>query len=90
MGSLDGLKVLDLSRLLPAPFCTALLADHGAEVTALEGPRFRDDQVIGNVPMTRRNKRHISVDLITLKKYGICIILSSVPLRRKKLGSKNF
>lgn len=63
MGALDGLRILDLSRLLPGPFCTALLADHGADVTVLEGPRFRDDPVLGNVPMTRRNKRHISVDL---------------------------
>ena len=30
MGALDGLKVVDLSRLLPGPFCTTLLADHGA------------------------------------------------------------
>ena len=32
MPSLDGLKVIDLSRLLPGPFCTSILADHGAEV----------------------------------------------------------
>lgn len=63
MGALDGLSILDLSRLLPGPFCTALLADHGADVTVLEAPRFRDDPVLGDVPMTRRNKRHISVDL---------------------------
>ena len=65
MGALDGLKILDLCRLLPGPFCTTLLADHGAEVVVLEGPNFRDDSVVGDVPMTRRNKRHISVDLRT-------------------------
>jgi crotonobetainyl-CoA:carnitine CoA-transferase CaiB-like acyl-CoA transferase len=63
MGALDGLKVTDLSRLLPGPFCTGLLADHGAEVIVVEAPRFRDDPVLGNVPMVRRNKRHMALDL---------------------------
>lgn len=63
MGALDGLKVLDLSRLLPGPFCTAILADHGADVVVLEAPRFRNDPVLGQVPMVLRNKRHMGVDL---------------------------
>ncbi len=63
MPALDGLKVVDLSRLLPGPFCTAILADHGAEVVVVEAPRFRIDPVLGNVPMVRRNKRHIALDL---------------------------
>ncbi len=65
MGALDGLKVVDLSRLLPGPFCTAVLADHGADVVVVEAPRFRNDPVLGHVPMVMRNKRHISVDLKT-------------------------
>lgn len=63
MPALDGLKVVDLSRLLPGPFCTALLADHGADVVVVEAPRFRNDPVLGHVPMVRRNKRHIALDL---------------------------
>lgn len=63
MGALDGLKVLDLSRLLPGPFCTGVLADHGADVLVIEAPRFRNDSVLGRVPMVLRNKRHMSVDL---------------------------
>jgi crotonobetainyl-CoA:carnitine CoA-transferase CaiB-like acyl-CoA transferase len=67
MAALDGVKVVDLSRLLPGPFCTALLADHGADVVVVEAPRFRNDPVLGHVPMVMRNKRHMSVDLKTDK-----------------------
>ncbi len=65
MGALDGLKVVDLSRLLPGAFCTTILADHGADVIVVEAPGFKDDKVLGEVPMVRRNKRHIALDLST-------------------------
>ncbi|MDQ7783065.1 MAG: CaiB/BaiF CoA-transferase family protein [Desulfomonilaceae bacterium] len=65
MGALDGLRIVELNRLLPGAFCTALLADHGADVIVVEAPRFRDDAVVGEVPMVRRNKRHMALDLKT-------------------------
>ncbi len=61
MGALDGIRVLDLSRLLPGPYCSMMMADHGAEVLALEDKRFlKDNSYFQDL---YRNKRHMTLNL---------------------------
>ncbi len=62
-GALTGIKVLDFSRLLPGPFCSMILADHGARVISVEDRRFITDDLF--IATVNRNKEHMSLDLKT-------------------------
>ena len=71
-GTLAGLKVVDLTRVLGGPYCTQILADHGADVIKVEppqgdevrdwGPPFHDGDASYFIGVNR-NKRSIGVDL---------------------------
>ena len=70
--ALAGIRVLDLSRLLPGPFCSMLLADFGADVIKIEDPnggdyiRWWPPLVGGNSGfhvVLNRNKRSLTLNL---------------------------
>ena len=81
-GALDGVKVLDLSRVLAGPYCTMVLADYGAEVIKVEAPGQGDDTRQWGPPYAggesayylaiNRNKRSLTVNL--KRPEGIAII----------------
>jgi crotonobetainyl-CoA:carnitine CoA-transferase CaiB-like acyl-CoA transferase len=72
VGLLKGLKMLDLSRLLPGPYCSLLLADLGMEVLKVEDPEQGDyTRTIGPIRKKdsaiflalNRNKKSIKLNL---------------------------
>jgi crotonobetainyl-CoA:carnitine CoA-transferase CaiB-like acyl-CoA transferase len=70
---LEGVKVLDLSRVLAGPYATMVLADLGADVVKVEHPERGDDTRHWGPPFAggesayflsvNRNKRSVGVDL---------------------------
>jgi crotonobetainyl-CoA:carnitine CoA-transferase CaiB-like acyl-CoA transferase len=72
MAPLEGLRVIDLSRVLAGPFCTMLLGDMGADVIKIEEPSEGDDArmwgpFVGEWSAyflgVNRNKRSVALDL---------------------------
>ena len=65
MSALEGLRVLDLTRLLPGGFCSLLLADFGADVIKVEDTGA-GDYVRADPPAfhaLNRGKRAVGIDL---------------------------
>ncbi len=74
---LEGIRVLDLSRVLSGPYCSSQLADMGAEVIKVEQPGGWDDRSLGPFAangqsiaysmMGSRNKKGITLDIRSKK-----------------------
>jgi crotonobetainyl-CoA:carnitine CoA-transferase CaiB-like acyl-CoA transferase len=72
MAPLDGIRVLDLTRVLSGPYCTMLLADLGARVIKIEQPGKGDDTRAWGPPFqgdesayflsVNRNKESVTLD----------------------------
>jgi glutaryl-CoA transferase len=72
-GALEGLRVLDLTRILAGPLCTQILGDMGAEVIKVEPPGTGDDTRTWGPPFTggesayflgvNRNKRSLTLNM---------------------------
>jgi len=68
-GALAGITVIDLSRMLPGPYCSMILADHGARVIAIEDKRFMADDIF--ISPVNRNKDHMTLNLKTKEGHDI-------------------
>jgi alpha-methylacyl-CoA racemase len=62
MGPLDGIRVIELAGLGPAPFCAMLLADLGADVVRVDRPPS-GASFLGLDRVNCRNRRSIALDL---------------------------
>jgi formyl-CoA transferase len=71
-GPLDGIRVLDVTKVWSGPLATCVLADLGADVISIELPGSLDGKVPPEIPGTglawfresvRRNKRSVALDL---------------------------
>ena len=73
-GPLTGMKILDLSRLLPGPYCSLMLGDLGADVLKIEDPKLGDymrwwgprvNKQSAFFLMVNRNKKSMKLNLKT-------------------------
>ena len=74
MGVLDGVRVLDYGRFIAAPWCSAILADMGADVLRVEKREGGEDRWVqavtdggegGTFLQCNRNKRSLTLDSTT-------------------------
>jgi alpha-methylacyl-CoA racemase len=74
-GPLQGLKVVEFEGIGPAPFCGMLLADLGADVVRIDGPRTRAGG--GPADVTGRGRRSVRLDLKAPADLETCLQLLS-------------
>ena len=82
-GFLSGIKVVDLSRHLPGPLASILLADMGAEIIKVEPPQGEEMRTIGPVG---RNGTSVYFDAVNAGKTGVRLDLKHPQQRDTLLG----
>jgi formyl-CoA transferase len=98
-GALAGIRIIDLTRVLGGPYCTQMLADHGADVIKIEppagdevrdwGPPFRNGTASYYVGVNR-NKRPMALDLTVPKGREVLLKLlesADVLIENQKVGT---
>ena len=99
-GALDGVRVIDLSRVLAGPLCTQMLSDHGADVIKIEPPSGDDTRRLGPpfdehgdaayFSSVNRGKRSLCLDLTQPSERAV--LLEPAERRRcagRKLPARN-
>jgi len=99
-GALDGLRVLDLTRILAGPLCTMMLGDMGADVIKVEPPGTGDDTRTWGPPFVEgeaayflglnRNKRSVTLNMAVSAGQAILAALickSDVLVENFKVGT---
>ena len=99
-GALDGLRVLDLTRILAGPLCTQMLGDMGADVIKVEPPGTGDDTRTWGPPFVNgesayflgvnRNKRSLTLNMAVKSGQEILarlVMSSDVLVENFKLGT---
>ena len=84
MKPLEGVRVLDLTRVLAGPYCTALLADLGATIVKIEPPHGDDYRHVGPFEngesalflLNNRGKQSIAIDLKTAQGLDVALKLA--------------
>ncbi|MBT5369576.1 MAG: CoA transferase, partial [Nitrospinaceae bacterium] len=95
-GALEGIKVLDLTRILSGPYCTMMLGDMGADVIKVENPNGGDDTRGWGPPFlngvstyyisVNRNKKSLTLNLKAQKGKEILAAL----IRQSDVVVENF
>lgn len=80
MLALEGIRILDLSRAAPGPFCTMILSDLGAEVIKIEAPPGASRLRAGAV--SDEERRNIAYQTLSRNKKSIGLNLRSEEARR--------
>ncbi len=99
-GPLEGIRVVDLSRIVVGPYCTMVLGDMGADVIKIELPGIGDETRMWGPPFTggesayyislNKNKRSLTLDFKKAKGKEILrrlIALSDVLVENYRMGT---
>jgi len=70
---LEGIRIVDFSRVLAGPYCSALIGDLGAEVIKIEPPQGDDQRLMGVV----RDGESVNFALLNRGKKSVCLDLKA-------------
>ena len=86
MQPLEEIRVMDMTRFAPGPFCTWILADWGAEVIKIEEPggsrRAREERAAQGAPSPEEERRNAAFDVLSRNKKSLALNLRAEEARK--------